>query len=234
MVTQPRSGFTRIPFYQQCQVKRGPETLAGLLCNISVLGVYVTLDVPPAVGETVDLLFLLPGDAQPVEATATVTWQNLGEPDSVESLPAGCGLRFTSLAPIDHGRVEQFVTSAAGRLPIGARNTMRVPYIQRCRVAAGENIYSGVLCNLSVLGAYVTVEPIPEKGERVCLSFLLPEDPLPFQCVATVTWHNPEPAEAFDGLPPGCGLRFDALPPPDLQRIERVITAYCEGDAPAP
>jgi len=44
MVTQPRSGFTRIPYTARCIVRRELTTEVGVLCNISVLGVYVAVE----------------------------------------------------------------------------------------------------------------------------------------------------------------------------------------------
>src|SRR5947207_13279793 len=68
MLAQPHSGFTRIPYTQLCRLTRGDRPMDGLVCNISVLGVYVTLDPVPEVGETVALSFALPGGGPRVQA----------------------------------------------------------------------------------------------------------------------------------------------------------------------
>jgi uncharacterized protein (TIGR02266 family) len=218
---------------------RGGTALSGVLCNISTLGVYVTLDDVPAVGETVEISFVLPGGDQPVDAEGVVTWQNLEEPQRVECLPPGCGVRFTSLSPADHARIEALVLENKDRNPPGIGATLpksgfvRVPFIQRCRVAIDGVPRSGVVCNLSLLGVYVTLDPLPEIGRRVQLSFLLPGDPRSFQSPCTVMWLNAKDPQKMDSLAPGCGLRFDMLLPEERRRIERVVADYCAGATPS-
>jgi hypothetical protein len=109
----------------------------------------------------------------------------------------------------------------------------RVPCVQRCRVGTSRGVYGGVVCNLSVVGAYVTLGPALATGERVSLAFLLPGDPIAFQSAATVTWQNGAEPQKVGSLAPGCGLRFDDLPPPERQRLARVVRDYSAGRAPA-
>jgi Tfp pilus assembly protein PilZ len=225
MLAQPRSGYARIPYNQRCTVRRGNERITGALCNISVLGVYVTLPTVPEVGESLTIEFLLPGHEVPVEAAGTVTWQNLEEPQSVHSLPPGCGLRFDEISSESQDEIRSLVDQYVGQ-PAGTADRRRIPFVQRCLLAVEETIHDAVICNLSVMGVYVTLEAVPDTGEHVLVSFLLPGEPAPLRCAATVTWQNLEPPQTIDGLPPGCGLRFDDLQAGDRERIERVIAEH--------
>ncbi len=233
MADRPHSGFTRIPYTQRCRLRRGEQQVSGLLCNISVLGVYVALAEPPDVDEVVDLEFPLPGSDEPVVARAIVTWQNAEEPQKADGLPPGCGLRFSAVDPGDAARIEAIVAEYAKVVPMGVgakapySGHVRVPYVHSCELVWGDALVSGVVCNLSGMGVYVTLEPLPEVGDHVTIAFLLPGDLQLFQCNATVTWQNPEQPQKVDSLPPGCGVRFDELSPEEAGRIERVVLEYC-------
>jgi Tfp pilus assembly protein PilZ len=238
MLNQPHSSFSRIPYTQRCRLWRGDEVQDGVLCNISTLGVYLTLDDVPEVGEEVRLSFPLPGADAPIEAVSIVTWQNLEEPVTTESLPRGCGLRFELVNPIDRARIRSVIDEHKDRLPFGIgaitpqSGYTRVPYVQHCALTEAGQTRSAVVCNISTLGVYVTVDPIPEPGATVQIAFLLPGDSRTFTCRATVTWQNLEQAQSMDSLAPGCGLRFDDLAHGDRLRVERVVRAYCAGHAP--
>ena len=107
---------------------------------------------------------------------------------------------------------------------------LRVPYTQRCRVGWDESLQDGLTCNISTLGLYVAMDPQPEVGTTVSLSFPLPTG---IVCVeATVTWQNVEPPHAVDDLPPGCGFRFVALLPHDRDQIEALVGQFRSGVDP--
>ena len=116
MVNQPYTGFRRIPYSRPCRVERKSGALQGQICNISVLGLYVSSDPLPDVGEDVQLSFPLPSGEPMVRCNAVVTWQNPEEPQKVDSLPAGCGLRFVALSQKDRTRIEELIEAffAAG------------------------------------------------------------------------------------------------------------------------
>jgi Tfp pilus assembly protein PilZ len=238
MLNQPHSSFTRIPYTQRCRVQRGERSYDGVLCNISVLGVYLTLDDIPEVGAEVRLSFPLPGSADPIDVAAVVSWQNLEEPATAASLPAGCGLRFLVMSPDDRGRIERLVADHKDRLPFGIgaatpqSGYVRVPFIQRSKIVDAGTVRSAVVCNISTLGAYVTIDPIPPRDSVVEVAFLLPGDPRTFRCRATVAWQNPLLPQKVDSLAPGCGLRFDDVPHVDRLRLERVVRDYCTGLTP--
>jgi Tfp pilus assembly protein PilZ len=234
VVTEP---FARIPYVRRCVLRRDGRVVEAVLCNLSTVGVYVTFLRPlpstiPGLGETVDISFLLPGDAQPLTGQATVTWQNLEDPTGPDSLPPGCGLRFASLAPHDHARIEDLIAdyrSAAqprAGIPTPHSGFVRVPYIQPCLLVSETATWEGVLCNLSLLGAYVTVDPIPPEGEDVKLFFRLPRESRPVEVASEVVWVNFEEPPRADSLPLGCGVRFVALDDDVRGGIERIVQDY--------
>ncbi len=239
MLPQPFTGFTRIPYAQRCRVRRGRERMTGVLCNISVLGAYATLDIIPKPGELVEIAFPLPRTQQWVRTQARVIWQNLEEPRKANGLPPGCGMRFESLSPADETLIAALVEECKKRVPmaLGASTPksgfVRVPYIQRCRIEHDGKTRAAVVCNLSVIGVYVTIDPLLPEGARIKISFLLPGDPRSFRALATVRWLNPEDPQKVDSLAPGCGLRFDDLPEDETRRLERVVFDYCSGLTPA-
>jgi PilZ domain len=240
MLKQPQSSFARIPYAQRCRLWRGGRVQDGVLCNVSLLGVYVTLEDIPAVGEEVRLSFPLPADeGGPIEAAAVVTWRTREEPPKASGLPSGCGLRFVSLRPRESARLRAVIDEYGDGLPYGIGAEVphsayvRVPYVQRGKLTEGAATRAAVVCNLSTLGAYVSVDPLPARDARVEIAFLLPGDAQTFRGRATVTWQNPEGSPRVDSLAPGCGLRFDDLSHEDRMRLSRVVRDYRAGSAPA-
>jgi hypothetical protein len=232
-IQQPRSGDLRIPYTQRCQVWRDGASEAGVTCNISDTGMYLTLNEIPEVAGRIELSFPLPDQGQPVQAEGVVTWQNVDEPQRLSCLPPGCDVRFTSLSPADDRRLKTLVAAYKDRVPpgIGAAvpqsGAVRVPYIQRCRLALGGIERWGVVCNLSVLGVYVTMEePLLRIDSRVALSFRLPGDPRAFKARCRVVWLNTKDPHKVESLAPGCGLQFDLLSSEDRSRIERIVADY--------
>jgi Tfp pilus assembly protein PilZ len=229
--------FARIPYVRRCLLRRVDRRVEAVLCNLSVLGVYLTFLRPlpeaiPAAGEEVGITFLLPDDPTPVEAEAAVTWQNLEEPQDVDGLPVGCGLRFTALNPDDHQRIEELVRdyrhSARPRAaaPPPHSGLIRIPYVQPCLLVGADAAWEGVLCNLSLLGVYVAVDPIPPRGESLHLFFKAPGAEQPLDAPCEVVWENPQEPGVAEALPPGCGLRFGQISPPVRERVEQLVLDY--------
>jgi hypothetical protein len=109
MVSQPYTGFIRVPYEPPCRLVGKEAVRAGQLCNISVKGVYVTIDPIPGVGEVFRLSFNLPDDEKPVEVDAEVAWRNTERDRKVLRLPLGCGLHFLNLLRHDYERIAAFV-----------------------------------------------------------------------------------------------------------------------------
>jgi hypothetical protein len=227
---RPNSGFTRVPFNHRCTVRRGAEVVEGLVCNLSVLGVYVTfpsLPNAPEVGEELDIEVFVPGLDHPLKTAATVTWQNTDPGQHADDLPPGCGLRFDALSLNDQERLGGVVSEYLLRAPEGTRPGPRVPYLQLCDIVYGGVSRRGLVCNVSEWGIYVSVDPAPASGQRASVAFWLPGDPRPFEAEATVTWQNLEEPGQLDDLPQGCGLRFDDLPVSERARLRAVVEDYC-------
>jgi len=100
----------------------------------------------------------------------------------------------------------------------------RVPYVARCRISSSGRRRHGTICNISKLGLYVHVEPVPE-GE-VEIDFGLPDGGVTVRAGAQVTWINDVPPDNVTALPIGCGLRFVDIAPEDRHRIEELVEAF--------
>ena len=83
------------------------------------MGVYVTTDPIPPVGERLRVSFPLPATETHVEMAALVTWQNTLQRHRVHSLPPGCGLRFLDLQAPHRRAIEAFVDSYKAPTPGG-------------------------------------------------------------------------------------------------------------------
>lgn len=111
MVNQPYTGFIRVPYEPPCRLSGSKGAQEGRLCNISVKGVYVTLDPIPSVGEVFLLSFNLPDGDKPVEVGVEVAWRNTERDRKMLRLPLGCGLHFLGLSAEDEERIAAFVKS---------------------------------------------------------------------------------------------------------------------------
>jgi Tfp pilus assembly protein PilZ len=225
-------GFRRIPLIARGSITRADEALEALVCNLSVLGVYVTCAVVPREGERVRLRFVPPDGQGPIDCEAEVTWSNPSPPERVDSLPPGFGLRFARMAPGDRERIEALIEdyreseSPLIARPVPRSGFTRIPYVQPCTLLTENGATRGVVCNLSTLGVYVAVDPIPLFESRVTVSFRLPQmsDVVVLEC--DVAWVNPDEPMEVESLPTGCGLGFRELPVELRLRIERLVDDY--------
>jgi len=231
---QPRSGFSRVPFIQACTVTWDGVETACLVCNISILGVYLHLEAPLERRREVMLRFQLADEGPEIEAAAVVTWVNEIPPEGATGLPLGCGLRFLRVAADDLRRIAALVAAyvAAPQEHAGVgvgqpfTGRVRIPLIAACTLSGRFGIRHGSLCNLSVLGVYVALEDMPALGARGRISFLLPGAIEEFRAEVRVCWQNPAfPARAH-ALPPGCGLCFENLEPQQEDLLRRLVTDY--------
>jgi len=102
----------------------------------------------------------------------------------------------------------------------------RIPCVQACHLEVDGRVGEGMLCNLSLLGAYLNFEPLPAPGARVSLQFTLPDGEGPLAAEATVTWLNPALPDRATALPAGCGVRFTGLGPAELRRISALVASF--------
>jgi hypothetical protein len=222
------AGFSRIPFITRCVVSRGETTLDAMVCNISVLGAYLIVEPNLEEAEVVQLRFLLP-DGHTVECEAEVTWVNIEWPQSVDGPPPGCGLRFKVMKPHDHARiaalVEDYRIAARPMIerPLPRTGCTRVPHVQPCAI---DGVFRGVICNISVVGLYVAVDPIPLYKQIVTVAMRLPGVDVAIETPAEVAWINPDEPTEVGALPPGCGLRFTNLDADIAQAISALVEDF--------
>lgn len=106
----------------------------------------------------------------------------------------------------------------------------RVPFMQGCTVGASGDEHPGLICNLSLLGAYVHVDPLPELRDPVTLSFLLPDGGTPIRAVASVSWVHDARHGGAPTLPTGFGARFTELGSAEIRRLAALVAAFPSGD----
>lgn len=231
---QPHSGFNRVPFVQKCTLTWDGLETPCLVCNISILGVYVHLEAPLARHREVRLRFRLADEGPEIEAAAVVTWVREAPADDATGLPPGCGLRFLRVAPEDLRRIAALVASylAAPQEQAGAgvgqpfTGRVRIPLITACTLTGRFGKRRGSLCNLSELGVYVALADMPAMGAPGRISFLLPGAAEEFSADFRVCWQNPEYPVRAHALPPGCGLRFEQLGRHEEQLLKRLVKDY--------
>ena len=217
----------RIPFITRCTVVRGSECVEAMLCSLSVLDAYLVVEPPLNEGELVRLRFVLPLTLRAVECEAEVGWVKSEHPRAVDSLPPGCSLLFRSMRAQDRDRiaalVDDYRLAQRPRIvrPLPHSGFTRIPYVQPCLI---DGTSRGVTCNISVVGLYVAVDPIPSYGATASVSMRLPGLDMLVETPAVVAWVNPDQPVQVEALPPGCGLRFSDLP----GDVGQVITAMVE------
>jgi len=234
---QPRSGFTRVPFIQTCRLRSGEDDLRAMVCNLSLLGLFVHLETPPEVGTECEVSLSLPDGGLPMQARAVVTWVQRDPPRRAADLPIGCGLRFVSVEPEDVRRMAALIAQFGPDSPqVGINQPttghVRIPFVTGCTLATPQGELRGSLCNLSTRGVYVAVDPVPDLDTSVLVSFQLPDDDEPFERGAVCAWINSAHAPRMRALPPGCGLRFVGLSAADVARLEQVVADYLAAHAP--
>jgi Tfp pilus assembly protein PilZ len=226
----------RIPYVHRCVLHRSDGRDEGVICSLGATGAYVTFfpgkGKIPALDERLRLSVLLPGDTTPIDTEAIVEWQNLQDRATVDGLPAGCSLLFTDLTDPDRERIEELMEdyrqSDRPRISPPAPHTgyLRMPYVEPCLLVSQSRTWSGLICNLSVRGAYVTMDPIPPAGQEVRLYFRTPDRRDPLEAHGEIAWVNPESAPRALGLPPGCGVRFLELEDMTRGELELLLLEY--------
>ena len=102
----------------------------------------------------------------------------------------------------------------------------RVPFVQSCRLGPKDEEAAATIRNISVLGVYLEVNPIPAVGERLALRFELPDGAGPVEVEAEVAWRNTPQRQKVPNLPPGCGLHFLTLRDHDHGRIQALVRSF--------
>ena len=102
----------------------------------------------------------------------------------------------------------------------------RITLIRNCIVRSRGEERVAVLCNISVAGAYLGLEPIPNVGDIVSLEFTLPGNDDPLVVDAQFIWRNAVRKSPIHSLPVGGGARFVGLGVEERRRLEQAILSY--------
>lgn len=224
---------TRVPYVVECElVDVEGDRRRVLVRNLSRHGAFLLVDGAPE-GE-LELRFPLPDDGPAVRIRAEARWSKATAEERPGELPPGCGFRFLELAESDQQRIDRLVAEHERRpTPLAGvsqpkSGVARVPLVASLRLAHERGETSGRSCNLSLLGVYASVEPVPRVGDTVDVHLTLPGASEPFARRAVVAWRNPETPPRPHLLPAGCGLRFEGLSPADMRKLLRVVDAYLD------
>ncbi len=221
----------RIPFVHGCLLTTRSRVRGGLVCNLSLHGVYVTLDEPlPDPGDEVHVSVQIPGQEPLLQAHAIVTSQNRHSSFGPDGLPPGVGLRFGGLDPAYAQRIRSLVSHHQGQdgdqglvLPnLPHAGMKRMPYVRPCTVTTRGETVKTVICNMSRMGAYVALARPVDVGEEVRVQFAA-QDGSSFDLKSVVAWRNTEDRRKLDPLAPGCGVRFADLTEEDEQRLRTLV-----------
>jgi Tfp pilus assembly protein PilZ len=108
----------------------------------------------------------------------------------------------------------------------------RVPYVGVCDVAQDGAHERGLLCNLSILGAYVHTERPPARHSEIEVAFDLPDGGPQVRAAGSVAWVNDGPLVDSTALPHGFGVHFLEANPDDIRRIATLVSSFL--DVPEP
>ncbi len=102
----------------------------------------------------------------------------------------------------------------------------RIPLLRKCIVRVRHTEIAAPLCNISIAGAYIGMEPIPHVGDVMSLEILLPGNRLPIVDDAQIIWRNAVRKSLIHSLPVGGGARFVGLGVSERRRLEHTIRSY--------
>lgn len=109
----------------------------------------------------------------------------------------------------------EFVSTLQKTLGIAARTQPRIDTRIDCIMRVGELGHVSTILNLSVLGAYTTIDPPPGPGTSVEIAFAVPPLENPFELSGVVKWTSDMVEQ---DIPPGVGIAF-LNPPPHIREI---------------
>jgi uncharacterized protein (TIGR02266 family) len=87
------------------------DAFVGFTENVSESGAFIATEAPQAVGAEVNLLIALP-DLALVRTRGTVCWIRPAK----KGQPAGVGIRFDRLSPLDAVRIHEFILARQSRM----------------------------------------------------------------------------------------------------------------------
>jgi Tfp pilus assembly protein PilZ len=119
--------------------------------------------------------------------------------------------------------------------PPGKAVLLRVPFVRRCGLTFDDGTSaSAFIVNINALGVYVAHDEMPKLGQGVRLQFSVPDSDRELSLEGSVVWLNPRQQHPVHSLPPGFGVKFQAVSAEDTRSIERVITDYRARDPSGP
>jgi hypothetical protein len=103
----------------------------------------------------------------------------------------------------------------------------RVPFIRRCALAFDDGTSSSTFTvNINVLGAYVARDQMPRLHQTLTVTLATPGKDAQLLLRGVVTWLNPRQQHPVHSLPPGFGVKFEALSPEDRRCIEGIVDDF--------
>ncbi len=108
-----------------------------------------------------------------------------------------------------------------------ARRDPRVSLKVEIDIHTETNFYTGFAVNISSGGIFVATHVPAQLGEKIPLSFMLPNTKRPIETTGTVRWfreYNP----LYPDVHPGMGLNFEDLEDSEAQIIDDYIKNYRE------
>jgi uncharacterized protein (TIGR02266 family) len=114
--------------------------------------------------------------------------------------------------------------ASSGTMPAearGRREHSRYRVRLDVTVTSDHNFYAGFAENMSVGGLFIATHQIKSVGDRIDFSLVLPGSREPLRGVGVVRWVRLY-SESSD-VPPGMGIRFEALERGAQGRIEQFL-----------
>lgn len=109
---------TRISFIQRARLVHAGRPEDVFLMDLGLAGVFVERSNPLPEGESVEVVFPLPGNEIPVTAAGRVAWWHApAAPLTSKSLPSGVGIEFLGLSEGNRARIREYLREHFRRSP---------------------------------------------------------------------------------------------------------------------
>jgi len=104
---------------------------------------------------------------------------------------------------------------------------IRIPLVRRAVLTVADRTEDVFVIDIGLAGVFVE-RPVPlAVGEKLQISFCLPENEIPINARCRVAWwHDAQAPAASKALPAGAGLEFVEISREDSQRLRDYITEY--------
>ncbi len=120
----------------------------------------------------------------------------------------------------------------AGQPAAATLRAVRIPFIHKAALTAGDRTEELFLVDLGVSGAFAERAAALPVGERVMLRFTLPGNDIALTFTCRVAWwHAPGAPLVSKALPAGVGLEFVDGSDDDRRRLRRYLDDYLQRSA---